>query len=245
MAPAHFWTSHLGRAWVSRHLAVLGMRVRPRGLAWLALCPPSGVVIRLPSATRNGAPMIHAGARQPIEETRLRSLIQSLSSVAPSACSVLLASRRLAFHSIGKHHLSLSEYRIWQWPPAIRLGARLELRSQGGIDECLDVLAGDVQGMTRSRGAPISLIGWSLGGICAREVAKRLPACASQVITIGMPFAGSPDHTRARWVYRLLNGKKPPCTKASAQRAHHLNFQPNGWHRVVAGLHAARQRSAF
>jgi pimeloyl-ACP methyl ester carboxylesterase len=83
---------------------------------------------------------------------------------------------------------------------------------QGKVDEWLAVLAGDVKGMTRSHGAPISLVGWSLGGICACGVAKRLPARAGQAITVGTPFAGSPEHNRARararWVYRLLNGKK-------------------------------------
>ena len=89
---------------------------------------------------------------------------------------------------------------------------------QGNLNHWLDGLADDVEGMTRSHDAPISLVGWSLGGIYAREVAKRLPARARQVITIGTPFAGSPDHTHAKWVYRLLNGQKPPVTKALARR---------------------------
>jgi len=89
---------------------------------------------------------------------------------------------------------------------------------QGNVDNWLDALADDVQQMTHSHEAPISLVGWSLGGIYAREVAKRLPKRARQVITIGTPFAGTPDHTHARWVYRLVNGNKPPFTKALARR---------------------------
>ena len=72
--------------------------------------------------------------------------------------------------------------------------------------------------MTRAHEAPITLVGWSLGGIYAREVAKRLPPRVRQVITIGSPFGGTPDHTHARWIYRLLNGKKPPFTQSLAKR---------------------------
>jgi pimeloyl-ACP methyl ester carboxylesterase len=43
----------------------------------------------------------------------------------------------------------------------------------------------------RHRG-PVSLIGWSLGGVFARELAKRLPERVRQVITLASPFGG-PD----------------------------------------------------
>lgn len=89
---------------------------------------------------------------------------------------------------------------------------------EGDIDQWLDQLASDVQDMTRAHEAPITLVGWSLGGIYAREVAKRLSPRVRQVITIGSPFSGTPDHTHARWIYRLLNGKKPPFTQSLAKR---------------------------
>ncbi|MCY7306429.1 MAG: alpha/beta hydrolase, partial [Rhodoferax sp.] len=69
----------------------------------------------------------------------------------------------------------------------------------------------------------ISLIGWSLGGIYAREVAKRLAGRVRRVITIGTPFAGRPNHTNATLVYRLVNGKKPPFNAALAR---HLAAAP-------------------
>lgn len=101
---------------------------------------------------------------------------------------------------------------------ALDWGRGLNTGPQGNVDRWLDGLADDVDEMTQSHDAPISLVGWSLGGIYAREVAKRMPSRARQVITMGTPFAGSPEHTRARLVYRLLNGKKPPSSKALAQR---------------------------
>ena len=40
--------------------------------------------------------------------------------------------------------------------------------------------------------APIILIGWSLGGYLAREVARELPDHISQVVTMGSPIIGGP-----------------------------------------------------
>lgn len=73
----------------------------------------------------------------------------------------------------------------------------------------LDDLAQHVGGLARDRIADLSLIGWSLGGIYAREVAKRLGKRVRQVITIGTPFAGGSDDTHAGLLYRLLSGQKP------------------------------------
>lgn len=39
---------------------------------------------------------------------------------------------------------------------------------------------------------PISLIGWSLGGIYAREIARARPVRVRQVITLGTPFRNAP-----------------------------------------------------
>jgi pimeloyl-ACP methyl ester carboxylesterase len=54
----------------------------------------------------------------------------------------------------------------------------------------------------------VSLIGWSLGGIYAREVAKFAPDQVRQVITLGSPFTGHPRATRAAVMYELLTGEK-------------------------------------
>lgn len=53
---------------------------------------------------------------------------------------------------------------------------------------------------------PVSLIGWSLGGIYAREVAKMQPDQVRQVITMGTPFKASAGGTNAAGLYELLSG---------------------------------------
>ncbi len=56
-------------------------------------------------------------------------------------------------------------------------------------------------------GRKVSLIGWSLGGVYARELAKLLPDCVRSVLTLGTPFNGSPKSTNAWRVYELTSGR--------------------------------------
>lgn len=53
---------------------------------------------------------------------------------------------------------------------------------------------------------PVSLIGWSLGGIYARELAKELPGKTRCVITLGTPFTGHPRATNAWRLFEFLSG---------------------------------------
>lgn len=55
-------------------------------------------------------------------------------------------------------------------------------------------------------GKPIILVGWSLGGIFAREVAKVRPNLVSRVITLGSPFSGNPRANNAWRLYELVAG---------------------------------------
>lgn len=59
----------------------------------------------------------------------------------------------------------------------------------------------------RETGQTVSLVGWSLGGIYARELAKELPHCVRSVITLGTPFAGSHESTNAWHLYQLVSGR--------------------------------------
>jgi len=54
----------------------------------------------------------------------------------------------------------------------------------------------------------ISLVGWSLGGIYARQLAKAFPALTRSVITLGSPFAGSARATRAWRLYEWVSGQR-------------------------------------
>ena len=54
----------------------------------------------------------------------------------------------------------------------------------------------------------VSLVGWSLGGLYAREIAKRMPDKVRQVITIGTPFMGDRRANRAWRLYEWLSREK-------------------------------------
>jgi pimeloyl-ACP methyl ester carboxylesterase len=62
-------------------------------------------------------------------------------------------------------------------------------RNVGPTDEILDGLPARLAELSGQAGGPVSLIGWSLGGIYAREMARQQPALVRQVITLGSPFA--------------------------------------------------------
>jgi pimeloyl-ACP methyl ester carboxylesterase len=62
-------------------------------------------------------------------------------------------------------------------------------RNRGPTDAVLDGLPRELTALAESSAGPVSLIGWSLGGIYARELARQHPALVRQVITLGSPFA--------------------------------------------------------
>jgi dienelactone hydrolase len=48
---------------------------------------------------------------------------------------------------------------------------------------------------------PITLVGWSLGGGIARELARRHPTRVAHVITLGTPVIGGPKYTATAHTY--------------------------------------------
>ena len=71
-----------------------------------------------------------------------------------------------------------------------------------GQREALAELVGRLRERSKRK---VSLIGWSLGGIYAREVAKRMPENIRLVITLGSPFA-NPGATAVRRIYEAIRG---------------------------------------
>lgn len=69
-------------------------------------------------------------------------------------------------------------FRPHRWKLGVNLGPTR--RVVEGVEE-------RVRALSEAEG-PISVIGWSLGGIYAREIARRAPEHVRQVITLGTPF---------------------------------------------------------
>src|SRR5207245_2909651 len=62
-------------------------------------------------------------------------------------------------------------------------------RNRGPTERVIGELPSELAALAERTGRPVSLIGWSLGGIFARELARRRPEQVRQVITLGSPFA--------------------------------------------------------
>ena len=63
-----------------------------------------------------------------------------------------------------------------------------------------------VDKLYRRHGRPVALVGWSLGGLFAREIANRMPDRVSRVITMGTPFSGSLYANNAWRIYQFVTG---------------------------------------
>ncbi len=69
-----------------------------------------------------------------------------------------------------------------------------------------------------SSGRKVSIIGWSLGGVFAREIAKNAPDKVRQVISLGSPISNDRGHTNARRLFERLNGPEPEPVQAGRFR---------------------------
>ena len=95
-----------------------------------------------------------------------------------------------------RSHLRRLGYRAHDWRHGRNLGVR------PGLTDALEDLLLEIHDRY---GRPVSLVGWSAGGIYAREMARALPDYTRCVITLGSPFRGNPTATRAWRTYNLLN----------------------------------------
>ena len=75
-------------------------------------------------------------------------------------------------------------------------------RNQGPTETVLDGLPQALTALADRTGGPVSVVGWSLGGIYARELARQHPDLVRHVITLGSPFAlTDPRRSRADGTY--------------------------------------------
>ncbi len=87
-------------------------------------------------------------------------------------------------------------------------------RNVGPTEKTVRGLRERVDDLARRHGQPMSLVGWSLGGIYARELSRHAPAAVRQVVTLGTPFLlrdPRASNTGAVWgVLRRAHGPVRP-----------------------------------
>lgn len=81
--------------------------------------------------------------------------------------------------------LTLIGYSVQQWD----LG-----RNRGKVDQYSRAIADQ---LVARHDVPVTLIGWSLGGVVAREAARLRPANVREIVTMGTPVIGGPKYTSA------------------------------------------------
>lgn len=76
-----------------------------------------------------------------------------------------------------------------------------------------------VDALYNRTGGKVSIVGWSLGGVFARELAKQMPDKVRGVITLGSPISDDRDHSNARRLFEMLNGRTPePMRKGNFRK---------------------------
>jgi len=76
----------------------------------------------------------------------------------------------------------------------------------GADEERFALLEARLDDLHARYGRPVVLLGWSLGGLFARELAKRHPHKVAKVITMGSPFSGSPRANNVWRAYQFITG---------------------------------------
>src|SRR4051812_11616836 len=79
-----------------------------------------------------------------------------------------------------RRYLRLLGYQVQGWGPGLNRGATVA---------SVAALREQVKRMAQSSGGPVSIVGWSLGGTFAVELARRNPKNVRQVITLGSALA--------------------------------------------------------
>lgn len=96
-----------------------------------------------------------------------------------------------------RRSLAAANYEAFGWGLGSNWGARAALLDR--LEQRLEAA------VAQGNGCKASLIGWSLGGIYAREVAKLRPDLVDRVITLGSPFSGEPRANNGWWLYEFIN----------------------------------------
>ncbi len=87
-------------------------------------------------------------------------------------------------------------FEAYGWKQGLNLGARRDKFER--LLRRIDIIAAETRG-------PVALVGWSLGGLYARELAKRRADKVSMVVTLGTPFSQSLRSNNAWKLYEAIN----------------------------------------
>jgi pimeloyl-ACP methyl ester carboxylesterase len=89
--------------------------------------------------------------------------------------------------------LAAAGWRVHAWDMGWNMGAKTDTVER--LKARLDAIGG---------GRPVLLVGWSLGGVFARELARAVPDKVQAVVTLGSPFSGDPHQNNVWRLYEWI-----------------------------------------
>lgn len=98
-----------------------------------------------------------------------------------------------------RRYLRYRGYDVHGWGQGRNFGPRPGVEQ--GMDDLLKRLADE-------SGRKVSIVGWSLGGVYARELAASRPQDVRAIVTLGSPFVGSTRASNAWRLYEAVSGHK-------------------------------------
>lgn len=75
--------------------------------------------------------------------------------------------------------------------------------AEGELPALIDQVCMRVAARSEQLGQKIALVGWSLGGYIAREVARQLPDHVSCIVTMGSPVIGGPKYSSVAPIFKM------------------------------------------
>jgi pimeloyl-ACP methyl ester carboxylesterase len=78
-------------------------------------------------------------------------------------------------------------------------------RNLGFSKAALASLRAQAEALAGKTHKKVSVVGWSLGGIFARELAFEIPGHIRRVITLASPFGRNPHASNMRWIYDAVS----------------------------------------
>lgn len=95
-------------------------------------------------------------------------------------------------------------------------------RNDGDVKALVPRVVSLLKRQARRGDGPVSVVGWSLGGVIAREATRQVPDAVREIITLGTPVVGGPKYTAAANYYRTRGIDIDAVAAAAARR----NIEP-------------------
>ncbi len=175
----------------------------PQRAAWLEAIRTRAALVSEPRPEGVSGPPIHRllGELGAFAEPIRRVSRPPLEIVPAAEPKIVMLLPGFATHPVRMRHMARQLERAGHTVKRWGLGLNL-----GPTTENFAALTKRVLALHRRHGEKIVLVGWSLGGVFARELAKCRPEAVAKVVTMGSPFSGNPRANNAWRIYHLVTG---------------------------------------